>query len=83
MSGIPMIVYMPSGDGKGTMPAPNLMTGEEVARYLRLDCVDVNEALWQYRKRGLIKAGRIGRKTIYRLPDVVELGEKLLARNPQ
>ena len=63
--------------GAPAQPCPELLTGPEAIRYLRLDA-DRNPArtLRYYRERGLLKATPVGRHLFYRR---VEL-EAFLAR---
>jgi len=50
------------------MSSKTLLTTSEAARYLRLDEIKTKhpeQTLYRYRKRGLLRAVRVGRKILY------------------
>jgi hypothetical protein len=75
-------IYMPATDNRPVEPAPYLLTPEEVGRLCRLTCKDVEESLWRYRDKGL-KAVQIGKRVLYRLPDVLAFIEARQQENPR
>jgi len=76
------VIYMPTKDGH-TEPAPHVLTDEEVARFCRLDCANVDESLRRYREKGWLRPVQIGRSLRYRLPDVVKFLDKIQSENPR
>lgn len=60
------IAFMPSGK-----PAPVVLTSEELIELLRLDGNNPLRTLKFYRDEGLLRGVQIGRKTRYRLCDVL------------
>jgi hypothetical protein len=58
---------LPDGQG-GFTPCPDVLTGEEAVRYLRLD-VDGPKNLLQtlryYREKGKLQGTRMGKKVVY------------------
>ncbi|MBA7650239.1 hypothetical protein ES703_58042 [subsurface metagenome] len=63
---------LPDGNG-GFTPCPEVLTEDEVVRYLRLDLEgssDPRQTLKYYRDKGELVAIRIGRKNRYRRRDL-------------
>jgi hypothetical protein len=65
-------VVLPDGNG-GFTPCPELLTEEEVIRYLRLDSEGVSnpvQTLKYYRDKGKLVAIKVGKKNRYRRQDL-------------
>ncbi len=75
-------IYMPTTDG-GTQPAPYVLTDEEVARIIRLECKDLKESLRRYRDKNLLKPIQLGNHLRYLLPDVLKFLENVQEENPR
>ena len=63
---------LPDGNG-GSTPCPELLTEDEVIRYLRLDTddsTDPKKTLKYYRDRGQLIAIKVGRRNRYRRQDL-------------
>lgn len=72
-SNLNMFSFLPDGNN-GFQPCPDVLTEEEVIRFLRLDLDDNNsdpaQTLKHYRDKGQLVAIRIGRRNRYRLEDL-------------
>ena len=58
---------LPDGRG-GYTPCPDVLTGEEAVRYLRLDVdgpKDPLQTLRYYREKGKLKGTRMGKRVVY------------------
>lgn len=71
-------VYFPNGK-----PVPEVMTEEEVLRFLRLDSdgpIDPYETLKYYRDEGLLRGTRISRKYLYQKKEILLFLDELTKR---
>ena len=75
-------IYMPMADGR-TQPAPHVLTDEEVARIIRLECKDWKESLRRYRDKNLLKPIQLGNHLRYLLPDVLRFLANVQEENPR
>lgn len=67
-------------------PCPELLTGEEAARYLRLteiDIADPERTLKYYRERWGLRATQVGKKLRYLRIELDRLLERLTNENPR
>jgi hypothetical protein len=65
---------------------PEVMTEDEVIRYLRLDLIDIKdpgETLAYYRRRGLLKGTQIGKCIRYRRTEVERFLDLITEQNPR
>jgi len=65
---------------------PEVMTEEEVIRYLRLDLVAIknpSETLAYYRSKGLLRGTQIGKCIRYRRLEVERFLDELTKTNPR
>lgn len=71
------ISYLPNG-----IPAPDVMTEQEVAEFLRLDTDETSSSatLKYYRDQGLLKGTRIGKYLRYTRQQVLEFLDRLSGR---
>ena len=72
------ISYMPDGS-----PMPELLTEEEVIKFLRLDVDgpgDPSQTLVYYRQKQLLKATRIGKKLRYQKKELLDFLDRLTER---
>jgi hypothetical protein len=70
---------LPDGHG-GFTPCPELLTGDEAIRYLRLDTVghkNPSTTLRYYRERQKLRATQVGRKLFYSKKELDRLIENL------
>lgn len=60
------MAVLPDGNG-GFTPCPELLTGDEAIRFLRLDAqkADGKQTLRYYREKQLLKATKIGKNLLY------------------
>ena len=59
-------------------PAPEVMTAEEAARFLRVDHLkDPVDWLYQQRRKGLLRGTQIGRDIRYLRTELIQFAEKL------
>jgi hypothetical protein len=77
------LIYLPPTDTRPSEPAPYLLTEDEVARLLRLDCADAGQSLKRYRAKGQLRATQVGRHLRYRLPDVIDFLTRVQGENPR
>lgn len=74
------IPMMPTQDGSGTVPAPEVMTAEEVCRFLRIETSEPERAVRRLEDDRLLIPHVISRRKVYFLSDVeralVRLSEK-------
>ena len=76
---------LPDGNG-GFTPCPELLTEEEAIRFLRLDCIDIEEpanTLRYYRRKGLLRATQVGKCIRYRHVELEKLLDRLTETNPR
>ena len=74
----PFTVYMPCGK-----PAPELLTEQEAIQFLRLDVdgpKNPEMTLDYYRREGLLKATRVGKRIRYTKSELMLLLDQLTAR---
>jgi hypothetical protein len=68
-SGIPLFAPAVLPDGRGGFtPCPDVLTGDEAVRYLRLDVDGPKnplQTLRYYREKGKLKGTRMGKKVVY------------------
>ncbi len=67
-------------------PCPEVMTEEEVVKYLRLDLINIAEptaTLEYYRKRGLLRGTQIGKCVRYRRIELERFLTLITERNPR
>ena len=64
-------VYMPTPDGKSTMPAPAVLDEAEAVRFLRLKSKNPSETMEYYRRTGMLRGTRIGTHVVYLLSDLM------------
>jgi hypothetical protein len=72
--------------GDPPQPCPEVLTEEEVIRYLRLDLIDVKDpagTLRYYRERGLLRATQVGKAVRYRRVELERFLERLTEQNPR
>ena len=78
-------VVLPDGDG-GFTPCPELLTEREAIRFLRLDCIAVEDpasTLRYYRKKGFLRATQVGKCIRYRRVELEKLLDRLTEVNPR
>lgn len=74
------LVYFPRRPGAEPDPVPYVLTDDDLIRLLQLDETGGERpefTLAYYRKRGLLRATKIGRVNRYRLPEVIKFMERL------
>jgi hypothetical protein len=74
----PLPVYMPSGK-----PAPELLTEREAIEFLRLDIDGPDHpemTLDYYRREGLLRATRVGKRIRYSKNELLQLLDRLTDR---
>jgi hypothetical protein len=76
-------VYLPPAGDRPAEPAPYVLTDEDVARFMRLDCSDVYQSLKRYRLKGWLKGTQLGNHVRYLLPDVLKACELAKEGNPR
>ena len=70
---------LPDGNG-GFTPCPELLTEDEVIRFLRLDNIDTEDpanTLRYYRNKGLLRATQVGKCIRYRRIELERFLERL------
>jgi hypothetical protein len=72
--------------GLDPVPCPEVMTEEEVVRFLRLDLIDINDpsqTLAYYRKKGLLRGTQIGKSVRYLRREVERFLDVITEQNPR
>ena len=67
---------LPATGDRPAEPCPDLLTEDEAAGYLRLNCEDVYSSLRRYRRRGLDSA-KVGRQILYRREALIEFIQRI------
>ena len=76
---IPTFPVLPSPNGQ-IQPCPELLTPDEVVRFLRLDVdgpADPMQTLRYYRERGLLRGVKVGRRMRYTRKELLRFIDRL------
>jgi hypothetical protein len=72
--------------GDEMRPCPEVLTGEEAIRYLRLDQMAVKDpagTLAYYRRRGMLRGTQVGKCVRYRRVELERFLDLLTEKNPR